>query len=419
MAPGQCAPGGFARLFAINFPPYIGSVRDAGGRGSFLITGCEVVLPDKLIPRGDVLVEAGRIVFAGEQDGLPSALPAGCRRIDADGLRACPALWETHIHGCGGTSTERMTAESLQAMAGFLAQRGVGAFLPTVVPDEGTLQALGHALDESGPEIRGRALGIYVEGPFVSRAKRGAIPEEFVRPPSMEYLQRMIELSRRHLRVLTVAPELEGAPELIARLQGLGILPAVGHSDAAYEDLAAVEGVQPLVVTHLFNGMSGVSHKSPGLAQWALMNRGVYTELNADGTHVHDATVRFALQSRPAERIVAISDAVAPAGLPPSKPPGRLYGRPLKARGSGLFYEETGVLVGSRFLIPDVVRRLINDFHLPVPEAVAMASRNPAQLFGASRKGALAPGFDADIALFSDDFSRCSFLSWEGEILHK
>jgi len=377
------------------------------------------VLPDRLIPRGAVLAEAGKIVFAGELDRLPKALPGGCRRIDADGLRACPALWETHIHGCGGTSTERMTVESLQAIAGFLAQRGIGAFLPTVVPDEETLRSLGQALDDAGAEIRSRAGGIYVEGPFVSTAKRGAIPQELLRPPSMEYLQRMIELSRRHIRVMTVAPELEGAPALIARLPALGILPAVGHSDAAFEQLAAVEGVQPLVVTHLFNGMSGVSHKSPGLAQWALMNREAYTELNGDGTHVHDATVRLALQSRPAERIVAISDAVAPAGLPPAQPPGRLYGRPLKARGSGLFDEEAGVLVGSRFLVPDVVHRLIADLDVPVAQAVAMASRNPAQLLGFRRKGALVPGFDADVAVFSTDFSRCHFLSWEGEILHK
>ena len=394
-------------------------MRGAEVKGSFLISGCEVVLPDKLIPRGAVLAEAGKIVFAGELSGLPKALPDGCRRIAADGLRACPALWEMHIHGCGGTSTERMTAESLGRMAAFLAQRGVGAFLPTVVPDEETLRSLGQALDDAGAEIRGRALGIYVEGPFVSRAKRGAIPEELLRPPSMEYLQRMIELSRRHIRVMTVAPELEGAPELIARLPGLGILPAVGHSDAAFEHLSAVEGVQPLVVTHLFNGMSGVSHKSPGLAQWALMNRGAYTELNGDGTHVHDATVRLALQSRPAEKIVAISDAVAPAGLPLEQSPGLLYGKPLKANGSGLFYEETGVLVGSRFIVADVVRRLIADFGVPVAVAVAMASRNPAQLLGLSRKGELMPGFDADVAVFSTDFSQCFFLSWEGKILHK
>jgi N-acetylglucosamine-6-phosphate deacetylase len=198
----------------------------------------------------------------------------------------------------------------------------------------------------------------------------------------------------------------------------MNILPAVGHSDAPFESMAAVEGMDPLVVTHLFNGMSGVSHKSPGLAQWALMDPRAYTEVNGDGTHVHDATVRLALQSRPLDRIIAISDAVAPAGLPLDQPPGRLYGKPLKAKGSGLFYEDSGVLVGSRFLVPDVVGRLVRDFGVAVPQAVSLATRNPARLFGFPRKGTLEAGFDADVALFTPDFSRCSFLSWEGEILH-
>ncbi len=114
------------------------------------------------------------------------------------------------------------------------------------------------------------------------------------------------------------------------------------------------------------------------------------------------------------DRIVAISDAVAPAGLPPGQPVGRLYGRELAARGTGLFYADTGVLVGSRFLVPDTVARLISEFKLPVASAVAMATLNPARLLGFGRKGALLPGYDADVALFSRDFSRCSFLCWDG-----
>ncbi len=323
-----------------------------------------------------------------------------------------------HIHGCGGISTERMTADSLSAMAAFLAERGVGAFLPTVVPHEETLSSLGEALDSAGPSVRSRAPGMHVEGPFVSTSKRGAIPPELLRKPSGAYLDQMLELARHHIRILTVAPELEGAAELIARLPGLGILPSLGHSDASFESLSGMEKVTPLSVTHLFNGMSGVSHKTPGLAQWALLDPHAYTELNADGTHVHDAAVRLALHARPHERLVAISDAIAPAGLPDGRPPGSLYGKRLKSSGSGLFYEDSGVLVGSRFLVRDEVARLISHFGVPVADAVAMASRNPARLLGFDRKGALLPGFDADVALFSPDFSQCRLLVWEGAPLH-
>jgi N-acetylglucosamine-6-phosphate deacetylase len=226
----------------------------------------------------------------------------------------------------------------------------------------------------------------------------------------------MIRISRGTIRILTIAPELPGSREIIDRLPGAGILPSLGHSDAPYDSLGskAAIGTSPISVTHLFNGMSGVSHKDPGLAQWALLDRDVYTELNCDGTHVHDAAVRLTLKARPWERIVAISDAVAPAGLGPEEPLGALYGSPLVARGAGFYYADTGVLVGSRLLVHQGLARLIREFRVPVAGAVAMATLNPARLLGYARKGALLPGYDADVAIFSTDFSTCSFLAWEG-----
>ena len=385
-----------------------------GKKGSFLISGCEVVLPDRTIRHGAVLTEGNAILFAGSEDRLPRKLPDNCRRIPAPGMRACPALWEMHIHGCGGVSTESMTTPSLGRMAQFLAERGVGAFLPTIVSDESHIGALGAALQGADPQLRDRIPGIHVEGPFVSAARRGAIPENLIREPSIDYLERMRGLSKETIRILTIAPELKGARAVIDRLLASGILPSFGHSDASYDSLRSYEGVSPLSVTHLFNGMSGVSHKEPGLAQWALLNKDVFTELNCDGTHVHDAAVRLVLQARPWERIVAISDAVAPAGLPRGQGPGTLYDRPLAARGAGLYYADTGVLVGSRLLIPEGLARLVREFRVPVANAVAMATLNPARLLGFSRKGALLPGYDADVALFSQDFTRCAFLCWEG-----
>jgi N-acetylglucosamine-6-phosphate deacetylase len=400
-----------------------------GKEAAFLLEHCDVVLPDQLVRSGAVLAADGKILFAGAAAGLPHPVPPGCRRIPAEGTLACPALWETHVHGCGGVSTEDMSAQSLAAMAGFLAARGVGAFLSTAVADERHLAGLGDALHSAAADVRGRALGIHVEGPFVASARRGAIDEALIRPISIEYLERMISLARQKIRIMTFAPELSGAVMLADRLRDLGILPSLGHSAASYESLSPFDAVSPLSVTHLFNGMSGVSHKEPGLAHWALLNREVFTELNCDGTHVHDAGVRLALRARPWEKLVVISDAVTPAGLSmqdaggsPGRAPGpahSLYGRPLVERGNGLYYADTGVLVGSRCLVPDGVARLVLELDVPLPAAVAMAALNPARLLGFRRKGALLPGYDADVALFSRDFKRCSFLSWEGRTIHE
>jgi N-acetylglucosamine-6-phosphate deacetylase len=369
-----------------------------------------------MVRHGVVLVDEGRILFAGSEDRLTGALPDGCRRILAPGLRACPALWDIHIHGCGGWGTESMTGDSLALMAQFLAQRGVGVFLPTIVSDERYLSALGKAVDSvrTTPSLSGRIPGIHVEGPFVSPSRRGAIPENLLRAPSVEYLERMIEISHGTIRVLTIAPELPGSADVIERLKAAGILPSLGHSDADYDSLRSLESTSPMGVTHLFNGMSGVSHKEPGLAHWALLNTVVFTELNCDGVHVHDAAVRLVLEARPWERIVAISDAVAPAGMPLGQQVGRLYDRPLESRGAGVYDADTGVLVGSRSLLPEALHRLVHEFHVPAANAVAMATLNPARLLGFTRKGALLAGYDADVALFTPDFAHCSFLSWEG-----
>jgi N-acetylglucosamine-6-phosphate deacetylase len=404
-------------------------VTPPGKNGAFLLEHCDVVLPDRLVRSGAVLAADGKILYAGAAANLPKRIPSGCRRISAEGTLACPALWEMHVHGCGGVSTENMSPHSLAEMARFLAGRGVGAFLPTTVADESYLASLGDALDSAKDDIRSRALGIHVEGPFVSQARRGAINEALIRPISIDYLERMISLSREKIRIMTFAPELPGAVMLAERLQGLGILPSLGHSAASYEALSPFDAISPLSVTHLFNGMSGISHKEPGLAHWALLNKEVFTELNCDGTHVHDAGVRLALRARPWERLVVISDAVAPAGLPRQETSGRqggtpeparsLYGRPLVERGNGLYYADTEVLVGSRCLVPDCIARLILELSVPVASAVAMATLNPARLLGFPRKGALLPGYDADVALFSRDFRRCAFLSWEGRAIHE
>jgi N-acetylglucosamine-6-phosphate deacetylase len=384
-----------------------------------LIQDCELVLPDRVVRQGAVLAVGGTILYAGAADRLPAPLPAGCLRVSAGGMLACPSLWETHIHGCVGVSTEKMDPDSLLRMARFLAGRGVGVFMPTAVPDEKHIALLGDALASTAdhPEISGRIPGIHVEGPFVAAARRGAIPEALLKAPSADALRELAALSRGRLRMMTFAPELPGAAPLAERMQALGILPSLGHSEARCEELEWCAGISPLNVTHLFNGMSGVSHRDPGLAAWALLNREVFTELNTDGTHVHDAAVHLALRTRPWERIVVISDAVAPAGAPADAALPEMYGKRLAARGSGLFYADSGTLIGSRFLVPDCLQRLVGEFKVPLAPAVAMATLNPARFLGYRCKGALLAGYDADISLFSRDFSRCSLLCWQGRIL--
>lgn len=403
-----------------------------GKPAEILIEGGDVVLPDRIVVGGTVALSMGTIRFSGSGGDAHRVHAAGrdALRIDARGSWICPALYETHIHGCGGAWTGEDFPGSLSAMGRFLARQGVGLFLPTTVSEECAIEGLGTALDalraDSG--LTGRIPGIYVEGPFVAPARRAAIPAGCLREVSLDYLDRLYELSKGHLRVMTFAPELRGARELPGWMRERGILPALGHSDAAMADLEPYASEALLGVTHLFNGMSGVSHKAPGLAHWALLDRRVFTEIVGDGLHVHPSAMRLALQVRPADKMVLISDALAPAGLPEGEAAsgtasaaasGTMYGRNVVSRGAGVYYEEDGTLVGSRLLVRDGLARLTGELGVPVPSAVAMASCNPARMLGLRNKGALLLGYDADVAVLSRDFRECSLCVWEGRILHR
>jgi N-acetylglucosamine-6-phosphate deacetylase len=406
-------------LFATVVSFYITRVSSRGERSSFLIEGGDVVLPDRIVRSGMVFVHEGSIRYAGSSDRPGSAGPGGgLPVINASGLLVCPALWEPHIHGCAGATTENATPESLRHMAGYLATQGVGAFVPTTIADEAYLGSLGAALEAVAGErdLASRIVGIHVEGPYVNPARRGGIPESVIKPFSAEHLERLAGLAKGRLRVMTFAPEVEGGRAIADALAKKGIIPSLGHSDAAFEDLAAFDGAGMLSVTHLFNAMSGVSHRKPGLALWALLHREAFTEIIGDLVHVHPAAIQLVLRSRPLERIVLVSDAIAAAGWEGGEL--TLYGRKLAAKGNGLYDADSGVLVGSRALVRDALAGLVTRFGMPVPTAVAMASLNPARMFAYERKGALLPGYDADIALYARDFSSCRLTLWEGQPIH-
>lgn len=372
-------------------------------------------MPDRIIRGGIVFVHEGTIRYSGPGDSPSRAASGSMPHIDASGLLVCPALWEPHIHGCAGVSTERTTPDSILSMASFLASKGVGAFLPTTISDEGLVSALGTtltALEETG-KLKGRVPGMYVEGPFVEPLEKGGIPAECIRSFSREHLGRFMDLAKGRLRVMTLAPELEGAGELVKELARCGVLPAFGHSAARFESLQPFDAISLLAITHLFNAMSGLSHRQPGLAQWALLNKEAFTEIIVDLVHVHPAAVSLALRARPWERMVLVSDAIAAAGAPDGTY--SLYGKKLAIRGNGLYYADSGTLVGSRALVLDGVSTLVERLGVPIPAAFAMASLNPARMHGTQHKGALLSGYDADIALYAKDLSRCELTLWKGE----
>ncbi len=372
----------------------------------------EVVLPDRTIPGGTVIMADCRIAYAGKA----KRTPRGAAEFDAHGGYVAPGLTDLHIHGAGMVGWESCTQEGLGQFEATLLARGIVRFVPTMMADPAVIAHVASLLD--GAPCADRVPGMYVEGPFISLEKRGGVQPAYIRPVDLAYLRELQDLAGGRIRMMTFAPELAGAAELPKAMRKLGIIPCVGHSMATAAEAAAVCGRSTMGCTHLYNAMRGLDHREPGLAAFALNQNRVYTELNADGTHVAPDLLRITWKVKPADRIILISDAVISAGAKPG-----VYdymNRKVRSTGQGVYYAEEGTLIGSSVLLNEGVKRFIRFTGAPVHAAVRMASLNPASLLGLGRRtGSLAPGKSADVAIFSRDFSRARAAFWKGTAVHQ
>jgi N-acetylglucosamine-6-phosphate deacetylase len=368
-----------------------------------VLSGARVVLPRAILENGAIVVRHGKIEAALESgDRLPPELP----RRDLGGRWVTPGLVELHIHGCGGTSFDGLGgdaaagAQALSRAASFLRARGVTTFVPTVVSREAAISSLAAALGELAPP-RGEVPGIYIEGPFVNPARRGGIPLDAISEPDSRLLGRIINLARGRMALMTLAPELSGYREILARLEAVGVLPCLGHSDCDIDHITLPSG--RFSITHLFNAMSPISHKEPGLAMLPFLDRRCFVELTPDGAHVNEAALRICASGIEPDRLILISDAASPAGLAPG-----LYGEgegALVSGSEGVRFAKSGTLMGGRLLAPDILRNWLRVTGSSVPNAVRMLSLSPAQALGIDdRRGAIAPGLDAVLVVWKGEF---------------
>lgn len=368
-----------------------------------LLTGGRVVLPRSVLEGGAILLRKGKIESVLEPG---ERLPPGVPRRDLGRAWVTPGLVELHIHGCGGVAFGGLGADaaagagSLRRASAYLRERGVTTFVPTIVSRESEIATLAAALDELDPR-REEVPGIYVEGPFVNPARRGGIPLDALSDPDTRLLGRIINLARGRMALMTLAPELSGYRETLARLEAVGVLPCLGHSDCNIDRITLPDG--KFSITHLFNAMSPISHKSPGLAMLPFLDRRPFVELNPDGAHVNEAALRLSASGLEPERLMLISDAASPAGLPPGG-----YGAgeaALVSGADGVRYASTGTLMGGRLLAPELLRNWLRVTGASVPNAVRMLSLTPAQALGIDgKRGAIAPGMDAVLVVWRGEF---------------
>ena len=323
---------------------------------------------------------------------------------DADSPLVTPGFVDVHVHGWGGHSAMG-SADELDGMARTLLRHGVTSFLPTAwsTPlDE--LRAFAdrvRAWIPVAPADGAAPLGFNLEGPFVSHAKKGAHNPAFIRDPA-DVPWSEIEPLVDGLRVTTIAPEIPGALELISRLRGLGVQISIGHSGADLAGAIAGYDAGGTTTTHLFNGMSGVDHRSPGVAVAALLRDDAFVELIADGHHVHPAIWTLIQRAKPADRLMLISDALSMAGMGDGRV--TVGGQEIEIRGGRCTIVGTDTLAGSVIALDTALRNVVaNGASLPV--AAAAASRNPLAMLGVTDRGRLAAGQRADLVELDDSLS--------------
>jgi N-acetylglucosamine-6-phosphate deacetylase len=359
-----------------------------------------LIKPTETIDHGAVVVsDDGRIAYAGPSDGAPAVRG---ERVDMEGFTVAPGFVDIHTHGGGGIAfgASGDAAGELHAYSAWAARSGVTGFLCSLAaPDADTLlrtvRAFADALDAGTPGAA--ALGIHLEGPFLNPARRGAIPASWLRPPDHREADALIRAGRGWIRMVTLAPELPGAMEAAARFRNAGVVVGLGHTDADCRTASEALRGPFAYVTHAFNAMRGFHHREPGAAGAVLASDAITAELIADGVHVHPAAITTLLRCLGAERVVLVTDAMPWAGL--SDGDHEWLGQTVRVR-EGRAMLPNGGLAGSVATLDACVRNAVRLAGVPLPEAIRMATLNPARVLGLdARLGRLAPGMDANLVV--------------------
>jgi N-acetylglucosamine-6-phosphate deacetylase len=358
------------------------------------LRNARVLTPDEELAGATVVVRDGRI----EAVGLGLTPPPGVRTFDLTGLTLAPGFIDTHVHGGGGFSLITENPEEIRSYDRWVVSRGVTGFLVTPVgasiPQMRRWLAAAVAAGESS-NGGARALGIHLEGPFVNPVRRGALPLEGLRPPNVAEFLALAEAAQGRLKVITLAPELPGAADVVSAARDRNVVVSMGHTDATHEQtLEAIKwGIRH--ATHCFNGMRPFHHRDPGCLGAILSSPSVTAELIADGVHVHPGAMALLLAAKGPQGAVLVTDGIAAAGLGDGDY--SLAGEAIQVR-AGVASLPNGSLAGSATTMDQAVRNIVRLGLAPLAQAVRMASTNPAEVLGLGRSlGRIAPGFTADL----------------------
>jgi N-acetylglucosamine-6-phosphate deacetylase len=363
-----------------------------------ILKNATIYTPTGVIMNGYLFVSKdGKIESIGNGD---VGIPEHAEVIDCTGMLVLPGFVDVHVHGGGGFDMLQSTFEGLDGMSKFHAERGTTAFLATTSTTsmERIEGALRNAAAAIGRTTGAGLVGIHLEGPYLDEKRRGAQSKEHIRLPELREIDHLLETAQGHIRLVTLAPEVEGGYEAVRHLTAKGVTVSAGHTDATYAEMEEAVRAGINHTTHHFNGMSPFHHREPGVAGAGMMLPELTTELICDGIHVHPAVVKLLFQVKGVDKVCMITDAVFCAGLPNGD-----YGR-VKVNNGEIYLADGSSLAGSSLTMLQALKNALRYTGYSLESLLPSMTSVPArQVRLDDRKGSLEEGKDADFLILNPE----------------
>lgn len=366
------------------------------------LTGGEIITPFRSIKNGTIMIDEGKIYELGNSKDV--IIPDNSEVIDVSGRIISPGFVDLLVHGGGGCGFADDNEESISTVSKYFLEHGSTTVLASLFakPEKLLLADLERVASyiEKNPDSNIR--GIHMEGPYLNKELKGAMNESYLWKPSVESWKKMWEASKGKIKIMTIAPELPGAIEVMREAASVGVVLSIGHSMADYHDIEVAIDNGAAHVTHMFNAMRPFHHRNPGVVLGGLLRNELKIELIADTLHVHPAVMELLLKLKGASGIILVSDSIRAGGMHEGEY--EFADQKVFMKESRAFLED-GTLAGSTLTLNNAVRNMVETANAKITEAVRMASLNGAKVINIDdKKGILAAGKDADIVVLNDKY---------------
>jgi N-acetylglucosamine-6-phosphate deacetylase len=370
-----------------------------------IIKNVRIISPYEVLRDKIVLISNEEIENILDKESIKEIDLKDFEIIDGEDKYLSPGFIDIHNHGNSGYDIMDSSPEALDKMGDFHISNGVTSYLGTVITSsyDNMINAIKNIDEYKNKNDKSHIIGIHLEGPFFNMIKKGAQPDKYIKAPSVEMIHKIIDASKGKLKMVSLAPELEGALDVINDLKEKDIKVAMGHTNSTFEE--AKMGIEngATIATHIYNGMRNFNHREPGVVGASLTDERVYCELIYDRFHLHDAATQIALSIKGYNKIVLVSDAMRAAGLKDGEYD--LGGQKVTVK-DGKPRLESGNIAGSTLNLKRAIFNMINYLQVPINEAVKMASLNPAKAIDVDDKlGSIEIGKKADLLLFDENIN--------------